>query len=110
MEVQKILGINGRIFGSKSSYRLKHPNDFILFNANVCIEKEKIWYGDLNLTLDKKKLQKLAKELNENIYVFYEMDARFENENKFNIEKAVIEFLSNGEWKIREDLQEFYSL
>lgn len=71
------------ISSSKSYYRENHPNNIVYFNANI-ITKEygKIWYGDLDLTLDAPKLNELAKILGTTIYVLSEMDGRFENENK----------------------------
>lgn len=76
--------IMGRmISGSKSSYRRMYPDNLVVFNANILTEEDgKIWYGDLDLTLDSDKLNKIATELNKKIYVLYEMDARFENEDK----------------------------
>ena len=85
----------GRMIGSsKSTYRNNHPKDTIVFNANIVIEsKGKIWYGDLNVTEDYKKLEKISNELDEHLYILYEMDARFGSENKLIeeiIKKAVV--------------------
>lgn len=73
----------GRLLsGSKSGYSQAHPNNKALFNANIVIEsKGKIWYGDIDLTTESDKLIEIAKELNENLYVLYEMDCRFDAEN-----------------------------
>lgn len=85
-----ILGFPGRmISGSKSGYRMRFPDNRPVFNANVCVESGKIWYGDLDLTLDGDKLQGLANELGERVYVLYEMDARFENEERPLLGQAV---------------------
>jgi len=71
------------ISGSKSLYREKYPDHEVYFNANIVIESAgKVWYGDIDLTLDTPKLQEVANVLGEPLYVLYEMDARFENENK----------------------------
>ena len=71
------------ISGSKSLYRQRYPDHKVCFNANVVAESYgKVWYGDLDLTLDREKLQEVANELNDTLYVLYEMDGRFENENK----------------------------
>ena len=66
---------------SKSNYRNEHPNDLILFNANVLTTKEKVWYGDINLSQEENKLQDVAKMLCEDLYVLSESDCRFETEN-----------------------------
>lgn len=83
-EVFQHYGLNmGRmISGSKSGYSEKHPNNLIVFNGNIIIEKHgKIWYGDLDVTLDQDKLQAVANELCRDLYILREHDARFENEN-----------------------------
>lgn len=76
--------IMGRIIsGSKSSYRERYPDHKVCFNANVVAQSYgKVWYGDLDLTLDREKLQEVANELHDTLYVLYEMDGRFENENQ----------------------------
>lgn len=76
--------IMGRmISGSKSGYREKYPDHLVVFNANIVTESRgKVWYGDLDLTLDTPKLVEVSKELGEPMYVLREMDARFENEDK----------------------------
>lgn len=76
--------IMGRmISGSKSGYRQRFPDHFVLFNANIVIESRgKVWYGDLDLTLDTAQLMNIARELKEPLYVLYEMDGRFENEDQ----------------------------
>lgn len=85
-----ILGHPGRmISGSKSGYIRQFPNNRPVFNANVCVESGKIWHGDLDLTLDGDKLQQLTNELDERVYVLYEMDARFENEESPLLDQAI---------------------
>lgn len=67
---------------SKTFYRQEHPDHVVVFNANVFTESSgKVWYGDLDLTLDSDKLTSIANEIGEPLYVLYEMDGRFENEN-----------------------------
>jgi hypothetical protein len=85
----------GRIIsGSKSGYYDKNPDHKVVFNANVITESRgKIFYGDLDLTLDTDKLKEVAEILKEPLYVLREMDARFENEDQsfeFYKERAVV--------------------
>lgn len=87
----------GRLIGSsKSNYLCKHPNDTVIFNANIVIKKVgKIWFGDININEDKTTLVKIANELNQDLYILREYDARFENESKpfsFYENKAVAVF------------------
>lgn len=80
--LQKNIGYIGRmISGSKSLYRMKNPDNIVLFNANIIVDGKKVWDGDLDITLDSKLLQKSADDIQKSIYILSEMDARFENEN-----------------------------
>ncbi len=78
----KYLGRHGRmIAGSKSGYRFAHPNNVVIFNASIAIEGyNKIWYGDLDLTIDLNALLECSTEIGKPLYIFYESDLRFENE------------------------------
>jgi hypothetical protein len=75
--------IPGRmISGSKTAYRNKYPENEVYFNCNIFVLGEgKIWYGDLDLTKDEPILRKLAKSMNQSLYILMEYDGRFENEN-----------------------------
>ena len=102
--IKEVLGYNGRmISGSKSGYRKQFPKNVAVFNANLCTTEGKFWYGDIDLTADKSKLVFLAKELDKDIYVLYEMDARFENEKNPLLDRAIIVFKSDGTIQLRED-------
>lgn len=48
------------ISASKTGYRDRHPDHLPVFNANVCLGAAKIWFGDIDLTLDEPKLLDLA--------------------------------------------------
>mgnify|MGYP001319323051 FL=1 len=87
------------IGGSKMFYREEHPDDLIVFNANVLMPGYgKVWYGDLNLTEDYKTLKKIAESLNTDLYVLWEMDARFGEEMK-----PLNELLDKAVWNTTED-------
>ena len=58
----------------------------------------KVWYGDLNLTEDYKTLKKIAESLNTDLYVLWEMDARFGEEMK-----PLNELLDKAVWNTTED-------
>ena len=81
--LHKYLGHPGRmISGSKSGYRKLYPDNVVIFNSNVVLEsKGKVWWGDLDCTIDITNLINLSIELDEPIYIFHEMDFRFENES-----------------------------
>jgi hypothetical protein len=85
-----ILGFEGKMISwSKSGYRDENPENLAIFNANI-IQKtergyEKIWFGDLDITLDYEKLIRISECLDTEIFVLYEMDARFDNESAPNV-------------------------
>jgi hypothetical protein len=74
----------GRMIGaSKSIYSQEHPDDLIIFNANIITPRYgKIWYGDLNVTKDFDNLKNVADYLREDLYILREGDARFGSENQ----------------------------
>lgn len=110
-KVHDLLGMEGNmISGSKSYYRSRFPDHFVAFNANVCNESGKIWYGDIDISLSKEDLIELSVSMRQNIYVLSEMDGRFENENSPKIEKSLVVFFPDGGFEIRESLKEFYTL
>lgn len=52
-----------------------------VFNANlISPTQRKVWYGDLNLTKEGKKLKLVAAAAGETLYVLEERDCRFDNE------------------------------
>lgn len=66
--------------GSKTLYMREHPTHEVVFNSNIFSTSGKIWWGDLDLTIDSEKLQAVCDELKVSLFVLYEMDGRFENE------------------------------
>lgn len=105
----KHLGYYGAmISGSKSGYMTRNPKNLAIFNANVCVGLEKVWWGDIDITLSKDNLINLAKELNDVVFVLYEMDGRFENEDEPLINNYVIKFLPDGTFKINEKFEKYY--
>ena len=91
---------NGRMIGgSKSVYRNMHPDDLIIFNANVLMPGYgKVWYGDLNLTEDYLVLREIAQNLNTDLYVLWESDGRFGLEMK-----PLNELFDKAVWNTSED-------
>jgi hypothetical protein len=83
--------IPGRMVGgSKSRYRDRYPDNEVYFNANIIVESlGKIWFGDLDITTDKCFLEELANEIDEDLYIVREHDARFDNEESaFEVYKS----------------------
>ncbi len=92
------------ISGSKSTYRTLHPDNLVVFNANIFTkEYGKLWYGDLDLTNDAVKLKEISNEFDIIFYVLSEMDGRFENENRTDIEKVSLWDTENGLSKRMKD-------
>jgi hypothetical protein len=110
--INEKVGWNGRmISASKSGYRERHPNNLAVFNSNICTKSEgKVWYGDIDLTESKDKLLEVAAEAGEDIYVLYEMDARFENEGAPIFNRAVAVFSPDGSVKLADNLADRFTL
>ena len=95
--IEGTLGDPGRLISlSKSGYRERHPGHFVVFNGNVCMEAGKIWWGDLDLTLDEGKLVDLAARLGETLYIVYERDGRFRNEDDPLLSQALYSVTASG--------------
>jgi hypothetical protein len=104
--INEVLGYSGRmVSGSKSGYRKEKPNNFVIFNSNLCTKSKKIWYGDLDLTEDYAKLVFLAKELDQDLYVLLEMDGRFDNESSPRLEWAPVVFRQDGSITIHPEYE-----
>jgi hypothetical protein len=87
------------IGGSKTGYSAQYPDDLIIFNANVLIKDiGKVWYGDLNLTQDYILLKSIADSLDTTLYILWESDGRFGEENK-----PIDELIKKSVWNTTEN-------
>ena len=79
MTYQKQWGDMFRYPGRMLSMSKTAPKGHVcVWNANIVTEnKDKVWFGDLDLTDDAEDLQWYADDLGLTIYVMKEMDARF---------------------------------
>jgi hypothetical protein len=85
--------------GTKWGYQEEHPEDLIVWNANVMIlDYGKVWYGDLNLTQDYMLLKSIADALDTTLYVLWESDGRFGEENK-----PIDELIKKSMWNTTDD-------
>ncbi len=107
--VEKHLGVSGRMVGySKSRYRYNNSNNLIVFNANICTKSQgKIWYGDLDITKDLDLLKTIAKEINEDIIILSEHNARFENELKPNLREFIIRIHPDSSFILGENYSKY---
>lgn len=92
------LGSEGRMISpSKSGYRERHPERVAIFNTNVCVASgQKVWHGDLDLTLDEPQLAALSKQIGEVVFLLYEGDGRFAHEQQPLLDKAVYSVTPTG--------------
>ena len=68
---------------SKTLYNKNNPTHKTCYNANVFGEGlGKIWYGDLDLTLDSEKLQRIADRMERTLYVLSEGQGKWHNESR----------------------------
>lgn len=109
--VEKYIGYCGRmISASKSGYKERHPENIAVFNANlVTDDREKIWFGDIDITNDIVKLKKISIEINKEIFILFESDGRFENENYPLIGNNIIS-VKNGKIKIGKKYKEYFEI
>jgi len=92
---------DGRMIGgSKWQYSELHPKDLVVYNANVLMpDYGKVWYGDLNLTEDYLTLREIAQILNTDLYILWESDGRFGEENN-----PIDELMEKAVWNTKEDM------
>ena len=88
-EVEKILGPCGRLLSSsKSAYREFYPDHQVFFNACLWDSNgTEIWFGDIDLTKENRKLEKARNLFDNPIYLTKEDPYRFEGFAPNNIEK-----------------------
>jgi hypothetical protein len=107
-KANRIIGWEGRmISGSKSGYCRNNPDNLAVFNANLVVDMDpptKIWYGDLDLTLDLPKLLELSREIGLDVLVLWEWDGRFENEEKPRVDSSVLRVRPDGTHKLGKRL------
>ena len=87
------------ITGSKSTYKISKPKDLVIFNANVFMkDMGKVWFGDLNLTEEYMVLKSIADSLDTTLYILWESDGRFGEENK-----PIDELIKKSVWNTTDD-------
>lgn len=99
MDISQLIIDNLAPMGRMISSMKKEPKGHIcIWNGNIIVEEKgsmgikkyrKVWFGDIDLTKDSKKLQKCAKEIGKPLYILRERDGRFDNETNPKIENAV---------------------
>jgi hypothetical protein len=108
LAAEEALGAAGAMIApSKTTYVRAHRENVAVFNANVCIEPGwKVWYGDLDLTLDESKLLGLAARLGQKVYVLFERDGRFggRDERPF-IDLAVYTAIPDGTAELGREIE-----
>ena len=116
MEISKYFGYPGRLLsGSKSGYMTTHPEHLVVFNSNLILVDsdgscEKVWYGDLDITVDREKLMEIAAESGKNVCVLREMDGRFENEEKPLVKEFVYRADPEGNEEIGNTMKSYFTL
>jgi hypothetical protein len=89
--IEKNLGYCGAMISShKQAAKTKGKEHLAVFNANIVVEGfGKVWFGDIDVTIDEEKIKKLALGFKSTVYVLREMDARFDHENSPQLQNAV---------------------
>lgn len=108
-KVYAIMGWPGKMLSnSKSGYSEKYPTHATFYNGNLFTNDKKIWFGDIDVTIDLPKLIEVAKILKTFIYVLKEMDGRFENEENPDITKAIFTIQPNGAASLNQKFSAYY--
>lgn len=94
--IEKVGMIDNLVGWSKTYYYKKNPKHLTVFNSNIVVNGEKVWYGDIDLSISKNDLQSIAKQENVDIYVIYESDGRFENEEEPYLDRPVAIYRKDG--------------
>lgn len=84
--IKEFLGDSGRMI---AGMKIAPKGQVCVWNGNIIVEGKKVWYGDVNLTKDAKKLQMIANIIQKPLYILREMDARFDTQNAPKLERAV---------------------
>jgi len=95
----------GQMFGSKSGYRMAHPDHIVYFNANLYWNSQKLWWGDLDVSRTFPSLIKfyhnLSKDMHGALYCLPELAGRFNHESDPMLEAAFLRFDRFGvHWQI----------
>lgn len=93
---KKNIGMAGRmITQDKMDYEYAHPDNEIYFNANIFVEGSygKVWYGDIDFTLDEPKLKLCAKMIGKPLYLLKELDGRFKNEDREDFAEVAVKVI-----------------
>lgn len=92
------LGTPGRLLSaSKTMYREKFPNNKVYFNACLFDKNLKqIWWGDIDLDMDKESLQMLADFLGEPIYLTMEQPFRWDGLKEEDVDRDEVIVFSSG--------------
>lgn len=104
---QNILGYPGKmITASKSSYVKSFQSHIIVFNSNLFVGGKKIWFGDLDVTESIGDLKELSNSINKDVYVLFESDGRFDNEENPNLDNAVVIVKPSGKCLLHKMIDE----
>lgn len=107
IELETMLNPTSNSFNLKQRYT-QFNNHLLIHRANLCIEGYgKVWSGDLDFTSEEKKLKKLCKKYNIQIFILKEEDGRFINKKNVPLEKSIIK-ISGTSTIIREDIGLLY--
>lgn len=108
-KVYAIMGWPGKMLNaSKFTYDKLHPTHVAFYNANLFTNDQKIWYGDIDVTIELSKLIEVAKAMETYIYLLREGDGRFENEENPDLMKAVFTIQPNGETTLNLKFGDYY--
>lgn len=91
----EFLGHTGKmISGSKSGYAKLHKKNAAVFNSNIFSydgkEYNRVWFGDIDLTLELDNVKKYSNQLGLPLFIFFEQDGRYQYETIPNIGRHLV--------------------
>lgn len=76
---------------SKSSYATRYPDHAVIFNATIADALgRRLWWGDIDLTLDESALVYVAQRVGFDLYLYFEGDSRKGFVDNINRAHAVV--------------------
>jgi hypothetical protein len=102
-----------RVFGSilARESELEQNKEWLRFTSDPEMYRhalEKVWYGDLDLTLEEDKLVILSRLLDASVFVVREMGGRFENDGVPNLQETVLQINLLGRTEVSQAFDSRY--
>ena len=107
--IEKRLGDVGNVLSSnRTRYRKTHPNNLIIFNSNIIIDNQKLWTGDIDITISNDDLIDISRIMNKDVYILFGADKRLKNDDTDTDKYCVVMYSPDGTHRLNNRLTKFY--